>query len=369
MPQLRISADGLALCVVYASGAELPIHPLWLRERCTDALNLDPVTQQRLFNPSDIDAHLHISLIQQIDAANFVIAFSDGATAPFAAADILAELPSHETPIEPAPLPWDTRSAQPEPIDWAACEHAQIRLGVLQNFLAHGYVIFNNVPSRPGAVLDVARRFGFPRETNFGVLFDVRSVPAATDLAYTPLPLDPHTDNPYRHPVPGIQLLHCLTNETPGGLSTLVDGLAVAEALRADAPEAFASLSETPVRFRYIDRNTELEASAPIIELDTSGAFAAIHYSPRLDFVPLLPHKQLDQFFAARRRLDHMLRSSTFERRFRLEDGDLMMFDNARLLHGRTGFDPQAGLRHLQGCYIDSDGPRSEYRVLRRQFS
>jgi gamma-butyrobetaine dioxygenase len=62
-----------------------------------------------------------------------------------------------------------------------------------------------------------------------------------------------------------------------------------------------------------------------------------------------------------------MLRSDRFERRFRLNNGDLMMFDNQRLLHGRTGFDPQEGLRHLQGCYIDSDGPRSLYRVLSRK--
>lgn len=33
----------------------------------------------------------------------------------------------------------------------------------------------------------------------------------------------------------------------------------------------------------------------------------------------------------------------------------------------RTGFDPREGLRYLQGCYIDIDGPRSLYRVLRRK--
>jgi gamma-butyrobetaine dioxygenase len=43
------------------------------------------------------------------------------------------------------------------------------------------------------------------------------------------------------------------------------------------------------------------------------------------------------------------------------------MFDNCRLLHGRSAFDPSEGLRHLQGCYIDIDGPRSLYRVLRRR--
>ncbi|MEI9984611.1 MAG: TauD/TfdA family dioxygenase [Aliidongia sp.] len=88
-------------------------------------------------------------------------------------------------------------------------------------------------------MLTAARRFGFPRETNFGLLFDVRSVPDANDLAYTALALDPHTDNPYRDPVPSIQLLHCLANETSGGLSTLVDGLAVAEDAARDGPGGF----------------------------------------------------------------------------------------------------------------------------------
>jgi gamma-butyrobetaine dioxygenase len=64
-----------------------------------------------------------------------------------------------------------------------------------------------------------------------------------------------------------------------------------------------------------------------------------------------------------------LLRSREFEIRFLLNKGDLVMFDNCRLLHGRTGFDPQEGLRHLQGCYIDIDGPRSRYRVLQRSLA
>jgi gamma-butyrobetaine dioxygenase len=39
------------------------------------------------------------------------------------------------------------------------------------------------------------------------------------------------------------------------------------------------------------------------------------------------------------------------------------------VMHGRTGFDPNEGLRHLQGCYIDQDGPRTRYRVLSRQLA
>ena len=35
--------------------------------------------------------------------------------------------------------------------------------------------------------------------------------------------------------------------------------------------------------------------------------------------------------------------------------GDIFTFNNRRLLHGRTAFDPNSGHRHLQGYYIDRD--------------
>jgi gamma-butyrobetaine dioxygenase len=218
-------------------------------------------------------------------------------------------------------------------------------------------------------VLKVGSAFGCVRDTNFGIYFDVRSVPDANDLAYTSLFLDPHTDNPYRSPVPGAQLLHCLVNETSGGLSTLVDGFAAAEALREQDPESFLVLARTPVRFRFHDRETELVRSSTLIEMDACGALEAINFSPRLDYVPLLHPEELSIYFRARKALDHLLRSPQFEIRFLLNSGDLLMMDNRRLLHGRTGFDPREGLRHLQGCYIDIDGPRSLHRVLRRRLA
>jgi gamma-butyrobetaine dioxygenase len=367
MPHVRPSHDRTTLEVVLADGSPLPIHPLWLRERSADPASLDAQTEQRLFNPSDVAADTRITLIRQPTDEEFDITFSDGHRCLFLGRKILAELPDLPGDL-PAPVAWSTADKPPAPTDWPTCQTDAGCLAALHDYHVYGYVIIQQVPRRPGAVMDVARRFGFPRETNFGTMFDVRSVPHAIDLAYTALPLDPHTDNPYRGPVPGIQLLHCLTNDTPGGLSTLVDGMAVASALRAEAPDLFAVLTATPVRFRYVDANTELVSTAPLIELDHAGRFVAIHYSPRLDFVPLLPPETLETFYAARRLLDRMLKSSSFERRFKLDDGHLMMFDNRRLLHGRTGFDPTAGMRHLQGCYIDADGPGSLYRVLRRRL-
>ncbi len=366
---LTLKLAGPALLVLeQPGGASYPIHPLWLRERCRDAVSMDLKTQQRLNDPSDFALDLKVIAVSQPAAGTFRVRFSDGHEASFSAQEILEEAAlapnSHDCP---SPQLWDGSLAQLPRARWRAEASETERLGWLEAFLALGFVIFEGVPTEPGTVLKVGSMFGFTRETNFGALFDVRSTPNATDLAYTAMSLDPHTDNPYRAPVPGIQLLHCLANETSGGLSTLVDGFAVAQALRAQNPGAFAVLTSTPVRFKYIDAETELTASAPPIELDVTGALKAIHFSPRLDYVPLFAPERLETYYRARREFDHRLRAPDFEIRFLLKAGDLVMFDNCRLLHGRTAFDPAEGLRHLQGAYIDIDGPRSLYRVLRRR--
>ncbi len=365
---LRIAAPG-ELVLERGDGSSYAIHPLWLRERCKDAASMDLHTQQRLQDPSDFDLALKVTALSQPAAGVFKVRFSDGHEATLGADDLLAEAAladnSHDCP---ALTLWDGTLAQFPRARWRAEPSAAELMSWLEAFLSYGFVIFEGVPTEPGTVLKVGSVFGFVRETNFGALFNVRSTPNATDLAYTSVSLDPHTDNPYRAPVPGIQLLHCLANETTGGLSTLVDGFAVAQALRTDEPRAFEVLSSTPVRFRYIDADTELTASAPPIELDVTGGLKTIHFSPRLDFVPLFSPDRLEAYYRARRSFDHRLRAADYEIRFLLKTGDLVMFDNCRLLHGRTGFDPAEGLRHLQGCYIDIDGPRSRYRVLRRQL-
>lgn len=369
MTRLHVTAAN-ELSIEPPDGRSFPIHPLWLRERCRDAKTVDLQTGQRWQDPSDWDPQLTLTAVAEVEPGRFRVQFSDGHAADFLGSDILAEAAlapgDHDCP--PARL-WDATLGDPPRVAWSRTAEAAERVQWLQQFLEMGFIIFKGVPTAPRTILEVASTFGFTRDTNFGLLFDVRSVPDANDLAYTSIPLDPHTDNPYRSPVPGVQLLHCLINETTGGLSTLVDGYAAAEALRANDPEAFGILSGTPVRFRFRDARTELVASAPLIEVDGAGRVQAVNFSPRLDYVPLRPPQELSAYFRARRAFDQLLRSPKFEIRFLLSAGELVMMDNRRLLHGRTGFDPREGLRHLQGCYIDIDAPRSLYRVLRRQLS
>ena len=353
------------LLLRHDDGRAVPIHPLWLRERCAGPAAMDQVNWQRLYNPNDLDPALRVTEAAELQPGLFRLRFSDGAEDRFSAARLLEEagrdaahtgLPDRDA--------WNATLAPLPVLPWQARPTGPALLRMVETFLRLGFVILRGVPSEPGQVLQVARAFGLPRDTNFGVLFDVRTQPDASDLAYTGLALAPHTDNPYRDPVPGVQLLHCLTNRSSGGKSTLVDGLAVGHALRARDPEAYRILSATPVRFAYTHADTHLVDYAPMIEHDAGGQLVGIRFSPKLDFVPLAEAAVLAAFYAARRTLNQMLVSDEFEIRFLLADGDLVMFDNRRLLHGRTSFDPQEGLRHLQGCYIDIDSPRSLYRVL-----
>lgn len=350
--------------VLLREGADEVVLPaLWLRQYSAEPSELDEVTGQRLFDPHLLPVDLALTAAEVADGV-LTVTFSDGHTSSYAV-DRLASLRTLGDGV-PAPVVWKAGDGIPAVHPFAALDDPETERAVLEDFLVHGTVVLDGVPTEPGTILTAARRLGFVRETNFGALFDVRSYPGSTDLAYRAVPLSAHTDNPYRVPVPGIQLLHCLVNETTGGLSSLVDGLAAAEILRAEDPVGFDLLATVPVRFTYRDDGTEIVAVLPVVALDRDGAVTGLSYSPRLDEVPLLPDDDLRRYQAARSRLSELLASPDLQVEFLLQPGQLMVFDNNRVLHGRTGFDPNEGLRHLQGCYIDSDGPRTRYRVLTR---
>ncbi len=210
------------------------------------------------------------------------------------------------------------------------------------------------------------RPLGRVLETNYGEVFDVRSVPQPENLAYSDLGLGLHTDNPYRDPVPGFQALHVLAASPEGGESLFADGFALAEQVRATDPGAFSLLTRTAVPFRYRSKDAELYAERPLIQLSCRGEVAAVHYNSR-SIAPLrLPPGETRAFYAAYRRFALLLRDSRLQLRLRLADGDLVVFDNQRVLHGRTAFASANYARHLRGCYLTRDSVYGAAALLRR---
>lgn len=341
------------------------ISPLWLRERTQAPDQLEAMTRQRLFDSHAIDVALTLESASRVDEHQVALAFSDGHHETFDLR-VLADELADDTATFPAAEPWDASLDQARVrFDWRrVLEEPSYFRDSLEAYLRYGYLILYGVPTDPERILQVGRHYGYVKETNFGRYFEVYSRPSGNDLAYRSVALGPHTDNPYRNPVPGIQLLHCLVNETSGGLSTLADSLKVLGRLCEEDPDGYALLKTTPVRFRFVDAGTELVTQRTMIQTDDDGHPTGVHYSPRLDALPLLSDAQTRQFHRARQRLGELLADPTYEARFTLDAGELMLFDNSRVLHGRTSYDPSEGHRHLQGCYLDIDGPRERFASL-----
>lgn len=245
---------------------------------------------------------------------------------------------------------------------------ARTRLAWLTRLLQDGIAFLSDVPRRNHAILEATAQIGYVPETNYGRVFDVRAVPQPENLAYSDLGLGLHTDNPYREPVPGFQALHTMLAAPDGGDSLFADGFAIAEHLRETQSEAFATICATPVPFFYQAPGVDLYAERPLIELNCAGVVAAVTYNNRAVGPLHLQAAQCPAYYAAYRKFAALLREPRLQMATRLKDGDLAVFDNRRILHGRTGFASAQHPRHLQGCYLTRDSVYSETAVLRKQL-
>ena len=349
--------DGARVAFEWDDGHRSVFHGLWLRDNCACGDCRHP-SGQRLVEVRTLASSPRV--LEATSSDGIVRArFDDGHTATWPSAWLREHCYCGDHASSGArPHLWDARLQDSLP------EFGYDDLtGWLTAVEELGFAILRGGPVAEGTVLDVAARFGYVRETNYGRLFDVRSVVSPTNLAFTSLALGAHTDNPYRDPTPTLQLLHCLSSSTQGGDNTLVDGFRVAR----DLPnEDFALLAHHAITFRYVDDETELVNEAPLLELDAAGEVREVRFNTRSAQPLALPQHLVEDYYRAYREFARMLDAPHYRIQFRLEPGDLFIVDNLRVLHGRTGFDDAEGERHLQGAYADRDGLRSTLAVLSR---
>lgn len=363
------------ITVTWNDGCSADFHHIWLRDHCACAACRHPQTRERIFRLIDLPAELPVPTADITSAGALRLEWP--AMAGFA---------PHESLFDPGwlrqraaddggpvttgiePVPWDAAFAEELPVvDHGAFMNTERGLHEwLTGLVRHGLVLLRGGPLAHGEVLRVAERIGWPRETNFGRHFDVVSRPNPNNAAYTADALEPHADLPNWERPPDIQFLYCLANEAEGGASVFTDGVAVAEALRAEDPEGFRLLSEVPIDFRFQDEDSDLAARRPVIELDGRGRPERIRFNNWIRDTLRIAGDQVEPFYRAYRRYWSLLRDPRYTVRFTLRPGEMIAFDNLRVLHGREAFDPNTGYRQLQGCYLDRDLVRSRLRVLQR---
>jgi alpha-ketoglutarate-dependent taurine dioxygenase len=368
-----VTATPEVLRVAWANGTASEFASLWLRDNRPE--DRDPGNGQRLIDVTDLPEkpRMRSALLR---ADSVLVEWQDETPPTSFGLEWLARCAAGSGREQPAPGPeaWLEGATLDAARDFAwttlaaARSDPATRLAWLTRLLVDGIAFLSGVPSEEPAILDAVSLIGRVTETNYGLVFDVRSVPQPENLAYSDLGLGLHTDNPYRDPVPGFQALHVLVASREGGASLFADGFAIAAELRARDPAAFDLLTRTAVPFLYRSRDAELYAERPLIQLSCRGEVVAVHYNSR-SIAPLrLPAGELGPYYAAYRRFGALLRDARFQLRLRLDDGDLVVFDNQRVLHGRTAFSSARYSRHLRGCYLSRDSVHSETALLRRRL-
>jgi len=370
----RVTAAPDAITIEWADGAVSEFTSLWLRDNL--AADRDAHSGQRLIDITDLPESPRIRSAIRQDRAVRIEWVGESRAGVFD----LAWLAAHAFGRGPRPPELEIRRwLEGATLDvrrdfaWESLDdlraRAAMRLSWLTRLLQDGLAFLSGVPATEAAILEAMPLVGRVLETNYGLTFDVRSVPQPENLAYSDRGLGLHTDNPYREPVPGFQALHALVPSNEGGESLFADGFALAEHLRVSAPEAFAQLTRTAVPFHYRSPDADLYAERPLIQLSLRGEVTAVHYNSR-SIAPLtLAARDTAVFYDAYRRFALLLREPRLQLRTRLDGGTLVVFDNQRTLHGRTAFSSARYPRHLRGCYLPRDSVYSETALLRRQLA
>ncbi|MDP5219584.1 gamma-butyrobetaine dioxygenase [Ruegeria sp. 2205SS24-7] len=353
-------------------GVATRFHAIWLRDNALDPETRAPGNGQRLITIGDIPADTTISAARIVQGDLEVTFQPEGKTVLFPADWLADHAYDRDHPRDlgrtaPSITTWD-RALTPPSADWNAV-HANPRAkrGWLAAVAQYGFARLTGGPVEPESLLRVVDLFGYVRETSYGRYFEVRTEVNPSNLAYTGLGLQAHTDNPYRDPVPGLQILYCLENSAEGGESIVVDGFRAAQRLRAENPEGFALLAHHPARFEYSGSDGVcLRSRRPMIELSPDGELVAIRFNNRSSspFVDI-PFERMEDYYEAYRQFADIIDDPAMGVAFKLEPGESFIVDNTRVLHARTGYSG-AGSRWLQGCYADRDGLLSTLAALDR---
>ncbi|TIW00789.1 MAG: gamma-butyrobetaine dioxygenase [Mesorhizobium sp.] len=377
LTRATLADDGRMIELGWEEGTRRRFHAMWLRDNALDDKTRSIGNGQRLITILDIPAETRIGAASIKGEALEVRFVPEDKTVSFPAQWLRANAYDRGEPQQPG---WTsdviqrwTKATMQNSVPRASYAAAFHGRGVLREWLSavrtYGFAVMDGLPAESGALCKVADLFGYIRETNYGRWFEVRAEVNPNNLAYTNLGLQAHTDNPYRDPVPTLQILACIENTVEGGESSVVDGFAVAAALQSENPEGFRLLSSYPARFEYAGSSgVRLQSKRPMIELGPDRELICIRFNNR-SLAPTVdvPFAEMDTYYAAYRRFAELIEDPAFEVTFKLEAGQSFIVDNTRVMHARKTFSG-SGKRWLQGCYADKDGLLSTLAAIEHDF-
>ena len=358
----KISQNSSGLDVEWNDGEKSNFNFMWLRDNCPTSRDKD--SRHRMFNLLEVSTNISPKQFKINAEGKLEIEWNEGNHTSYYDQKWLREncytINNKKKYISPYVL-WD--NLLNSKLSTVQIEHDEIMdsdkglIKWLELLHYYGIAIVKKTPIEKKSALPVLNRIGCIRETFFKTPFEVINIPKPNNSAYTAHALRNHMDLPWFENPPGYQFLHCLINKAEGGNSSAVDAFAVADYLRKNEKEIFETLVSVPLKFKDNDYTQELIRifHAPAITLTKDDDYNDIRFSvATMDTLDCHPDI-MDKVYKAHHRLGNLLHDDKFQIKFRLNPGDIFSFNNRRVLHGRTAFDPNSGHRHLQGYYMDRD--------------
>ncbi|KAK1911706.1 hypothetical protein P3342_013010 [Pyrenophora teres f. teres] len=345
---------------------------IWLRDNCRCDKCMHSATKQRLIDtfsiPEDISIKSHIWME---DDTIVKIEWSDGHWSTYSR-DFLLLATAH--PAEKALVRrglrnitiWDSKVGRRPP----TIRHEEFDSKIISFFRRlrrYGFCYVDNAPYRdPHMTKYLLEKIAFIRQTHYGGFYDFTSDLASKDTAYTNIALEAHTDTTYFSDPAGLQAFHLLSHtDGEGGASLLVDGFKVATELLETDREAYKILSTVKVH-AHASGNEGISIQPyrgfPVLEHDpTVGDLVRVRWNSSDRASIELPIEEVETWYSAARKFDALLKKKENEYWEQLRPGRVLIFDNWRVLHGRSSF---TGKRRICGAYINRDDWISKYKMV-----
>ena len=364
----HVEADASQVLIDWQDGHRSRFHTIWLRDNCSCDTCGDHSGGHRFFELNMLPADMTVAASLQDGTIRLV--WSDGHVTRYDPAWLRAHCYSdaERKARRPQPITWDAGFAGDLPVvDYARAQTSDSeRLALHDAVRTYGICLVCNVPAERHATEDLAALIGYIRETHYGRVFEIVSTADPAVIANAPVPLRPHTDENFREPPPGIMIFHSIrASECGGGASVMTDGFRLAETLRAEHPDAFDLLTRVAIPHRRFIETVGLRAEAPVIRLDEWGEITEFRLNERTMGPLDLPTDQIEPAYDALGKLFQLSYDPRFHLHHVLKDGEAMVFDNARVLHARTGFN---GNRHVRLTHVGRDEFYSRWRQLRSRL-
>ena len=361
--------DGAWVDVAWPDGKTLRCFALWLAENVAET-GFEVKTRESIIDPSDLPPAASIQGVSVSDEGGLRIDWHDGTTSAVHPGWLRHVADERHLPGSylPAQEPWTAASlgAPPTTDGCAVLDDKQLLRQWLNDMVRFGFARLRNTPVDPNFLGHLAAQIGPIRDTNFGAVWSVQAVLDPDSTANTGLNLGQHTDLPTRETPPGFQFLHCIENSVQGGWSRMTDGRSLVGELEANHPAVYEAL--TTLRWTFFNRSPGCDHrwTGPMIDLGSPDQPLTLRAFYPVRGFPAMPEKDVARAYESMRVFSRLAHDPRFQLRYPFAVGDLIGFDNRRMLHGRDSFDSQTGARHLRGTYIDQDDLFSTLRVLER---